>query len=661
MDDHHETEFEKSIATTYATYFVSEAETMTIDSQIDVDFEHNITEERHQPLYKSRLKKVDSISFDLLKYKIADYLTPYDRCIHCRLSKMYCKAFTLQNSHLKRYIKYFNQLLTKIHDSCTATKNNPQHNRSGNGKKYLGGIWEVDKPFKLNLGRFDALLKHQVENNDDNNIMYINTNNNQSNIETDNFIEEEKHEDMLNVDIDNYNRVEMTSDYFNILFFLIHYPRFNNEFNDGSQPISGYGGGYYNDNLFDDNIIAINALAHDDDGVRDGNFNESDDNDNDSGDTEIVNLIPTFLNLNGIIFNKNENIGGKLVSHFVKNLILYSYPRYESVPHCWRFIDLDNCNMTDDDLFTFLKSIETHCKKLFDDENNGDICGYYQHWSRQRSWINIECIDLSNNPKITDKHMKYLFEYMMPNYLVNLQKIKLSNCFLTCKTLQYISNFLDHIQTTLNMITLNNNNNNNKDKSIDQVNTITTTTTTTTTTMTTKEKRLKELKLSRIFLNLSSIDVSKNNQIMLVSKQVGRERKQLKAKIKKCKMNINEMDKSGEFGKRLIIQTGSGVEKATLTGPGPKNRRSYEYREQKKYAKKLKKFRQKKGNDKCADCGERNPTWASTKLGVLICIRCAYVHRLMGVDITIVKYNLQSVCNLEPLLILCLIKNYDYM
>ncbi|KAJ2089251.1 hypothetical protein IW138_003571 [Coemansia sp. RSA 986] len=49
------------------------------------------------------------------------------------------------------------------------------------------------------------------------------------------------------------------------------------------------------------------------------------------------------------------------------------------------------------------------------------------------------------------------------------------------------------------------------------------------------------------------------------------------------------------------------------------------------------KMRATPGNDRCVDCGRKDPEWAAINLGVLMCIECSGIHRSLGVHVSKVR------------------------
>jgi len=60
-------------------------------------------------------------------------------------------------------------------------------------------------------------------------------------------------------------------------------------------------------------------------------------------------------------------------------------------------------------------------------------------------------------------------------------------------------------------------------------------------------------------------------------------------------------------------------------------------KEQQRLKKVLTDLLKEPGNNKCSECTQKQPRWASTNLGVFFCIRCSGIHRNLGVHISKVR------------------------
>ncbi|XP_037630684.1 BAR_ACAPs and ArfGap_ACAP domain-containing protein [Sebastes umbrosus] len=63
------------------------------------------------------------------------------------------------------------------------------------------------------------------------------------------------------------------------------------------------------------------------------------------------------------------------------------------------------------------------------------------------------------------------------------------------------------------------------------------------------------------------------------------------------------------------------------------------------------------GNQRCCDCGEEDPRWASINLGVTMCIECSGIHRSLGVHLSKVRSLTLDSWEAEQLKLLCVLGN----
>uniref|UniRef100_A0A3P8W9R6 Arf-GAP with coiled-coil, ANK repeat and PH domain-containing protein n=1 Tax=Cynoglossus semilaevis TaxID=244447 RepID=A0A3P8W9R6_CYNSE len=63
------------------------------------------------------------------------------------------------------------------------------------------------------------------------------------------------------------------------------------------------------------------------------------------------------------------------------------------------------------------------------------------------------------------------------------------------------------------------------------------------------------------------------------------------------------------------------------------------------------------GNQRCCDCGEEDPRWASVNLGITMCIECSGIHRSLGVHLSKVRSLTLDSWESEQLKLLCVLGN----
>ncbi|XP_056138911.1 BAR_ACAPs and ArfGap_ACAP domain-containing protein [Lampris incognitus] len=63
------------------------------------------------------------------------------------------------------------------------------------------------------------------------------------------------------------------------------------------------------------------------------------------------------------------------------------------------------------------------------------------------------------------------------------------------------------------------------------------------------------------------------------------------------------------------------------------------------------------GNQRCCDCGEEEPRWASVNLGITMCIECSGIHRSLGVHLSKVRSLTLDSWESEQIKLLCILGN----
>ncbi|CAM9879702.1 unnamed protein product, partial [Chrysoparadoxa australica] len=99
-----------------------------------------------------------------------------------------------------------------------------------------------------------------------------------------------------------------------------------------------------------------------------------------------------------------------------------------------------------------------------------------------------------------------------------------------------------------------------------------------------------------------------------------------------------QQDNAGNVHQRVCsdITTHGDEEEEVDESPRRKQQNELEKAEAERNKRQLRELALLDGNDECADCGAREPTWASSNLGIFLCTQCSGCHRGLGVHISVV-------------------------